>query len=315
MITVLVVFTSVVSYLLPQVLKGRSHFFEALGKGGLQSATVSGYFISSVCIPGVVIDVLINWKMIRSKGLLKGLVHYYASDPLYIRHEITILPVLLIPALAIAIAYTISPHFDMAIALVLIVTVLNPLLYYGGLPMIIELWRRTRVCCPDDVQVQKLVQKDMVESVLTDPHSFRMLKEYAASEFSIENIVLWEVLWKYKQRGGMKVKKAQKLYDLFLSTSSTMQVNVPGKTTKQYKQILERYEHLSSESEEQIPFDEFTSLYADTMKNINETFARFSVTKDYKAHLSALAAENDLLQTSYAVDENLLTSYRKLVDS
>jgi hypothetical protein len=271
--------------------------------------------IGVIALSGLLLDAISNRRIIWNNGRpLSGIIKYFKSDPLVIRLELLLCGISILLQSTMIIPSHIAVHRISKNTTVILILyflpslLISPLFFYGLFPCIIELYRRVKLRY-NKQKNNTLTQVDTIESVLTDPDSLRLMKDYAAQEFSSENIALWELLWKYKIRGVMKLKKAQKIYDLFISNSSTMEVNVPAKTKKNYNQLLKDNRLL--DENEMIPFDSFSALYRDVLANITETFTRFSTTAEYKAK----EIENYLLVNEYMMDNTVLaSSYIPLVN-
>jgi hypothetical protein len=274
-------------------------------------------FISGgiIALCGLIIDSILNKKILWNQGrVFQGILNYFQSDPLMIRMEMLLCGISMLFYLIIIIVTHVKIHSLSASTAFLLFYIpcmifMSPLYFFGLFPCLIEIWRKIKfTIIYRNIMMTEATKRDMIESVLTDPESLGLLKDYAAQEFSLENIALWEQLWKYKIKGGMKLKKTQKIYDMFLSYNSTMEVNVPAKTKKIIHQILKDN---SMTPENQIPFESFSALYKDVLANINETFTRFSTTSEYKAK----EIENYLLVNEYMMDNTVLaSSYMPLIN-
>jgi hypothetical protein len=286
------------------------HFFESSKSSFIIIPMYLSTLYGLLAIFGLLLDTILNWRIILNNGnIIMGFVKYIRADPLYIRLEMVICGITIIVQLSLVITYQILIRKNVKAISFLIIfqfmcLVIGPVFFYGLFPSGIEIWRIFIQWIKPGKQkyASNVNQLDRVESALADPESLRLMKDYAAREFSSENIVLWELLWKYKLRGGMKLRRTRKIYDLFISSNSAMEVNVPSKTRKQLSQLLD---NTSYDEEYNIPFDQFSALYRDVLANISETFSRFCSTAEYKAK----EFEKYLLENEYMMDSQTITSH------
>jgi hypothetical protein len=108
-------------------------------------------------------------------------------------------------------------------------------------------------------------------------------KAFAVSEYSIENLLLYEEVLKYTAMKDQYIHKvseqlelAKHIVEYYLLDSSPMQVNIQQKLAKSAVEAIEQFE-----KEEKVDLDSvFDEIISDIKKNcLNDTFARFLSSK------------------------------------
>jgi hypothetical protein len=128
------------------------------------------------------------------------------------------------------------------------------------------------------------------------------LKGFAVSEFSIENLLLYEEVLKFKEMKesstfnfAEQLKLAKHILSYYLTENSIMQVNIPIQSAHDVENQLKSYEkekHSKYEDFEEI----FDDIILDVQNNcLSDTFSRFKLSKYRKEYETFMNSEEQTI--------------------
>ncbi|XP_068111408.1 regulator of G-protein signaling 10 [Hyperolius riggenbachi] len=85
---------------------------------------------------------------------------------------------------------------------------------------------------PEHNQERTKIWSSSLESLLEDPHGVTAFKDFLKGEFSEENLLFWLACEEFKRTvdQDQMEKRAQHIYNTFLSSKASAQVNVEGQS-------------------------------------------------------------------------------------
>jgi hypothetical protein len=123
--------------------------------------------------------------------------------------------------------------------------------------------------------------EDLLKIFLNDPVGFEMLFNYTRSEWSVENMLLYEDIQDLRKlKEPQKLRQhMQEMVQCYLSSNSVLEVNIPDTLRRNLITKLQ----LGNEvwSDEQID-----ALETAVLQNIADTFMRFKDTVQFKVYTS-----------------------------
>lgn len=217
-----------------------------------------------------------NYK--SSLTWFQRLRHYYQDDPLLFRWEMLI--VFLIILFGLPTVFT-GPYTETSYSVLIVDQILLNVVHFlllltagafVGIAALVNFLREKRVKQDDNA----------VKKFLKNPTGFELLSNYARSEWSVENILLYSDIQACKNIQDPKAKrtKIQEIINCYLRQNSIMEVNIPDD--------IRRDCILKFENEDDNRLDEITArLETATLQNIYDTFSRFQQTLQYKTYIMA----------------------------
>jgi hypothetical protein len=134
-----------------------------------------------------------------------------------------------------------------------------------GFPLLITIIRSIR---------RKAIKGNDLDMILQDEESRAHFRKYAESEFSVENVLCFDEIQKYKK--SPSVDMATNINVTFLAARAPIEVNIQRKAANDI---------LAKMKEGKIEVDLFDGIIKDLMLNMSDTFSRYSVTTEYAAQL------------------------------
>lgn len=100
-------------------------------------------------------------------------------------------------------------------------------------------WQMTSCFCSAEPFEEQRNSDINVREVIKDRKSRRFFKLYASKEFSVENILFWEEVQKYKASKNKK-QHAEQILQNFLSRDAIYELNINRKLIEKVKEKLEK---------------------------------------------------------------------------
>jgi uncharacterized protein YktA (UPF0223 family) len=128
-------------------------------------------------------------------------------------------------------------------------------------------------CCSK--RQTSVVEQDNFLYCLYEPQGHDLLLDYAASEYSLENMYCWDKIQKYKQCKDLVQRKqcAKEIYDIYIKEDSVCEVNIVQSIKDQLLQAIDQ---------EVLDQNTMNTLESAVQDNIMDTFKRFNKTSEYK---------------------------------
>jgi hypothetical protein len=115
---------------------------------------------------------------------------------------------------------------------------------------------------------------DELSTILKNPIGHDLLLEFAKSEYSIENLLCFDDIERFKSIPSLDF--AVKIHQKYLKgSSSEFEINIPIKEGLAIQGVIER---------EEIDVDMFRDVQRYVIQNISDTFSRFSFSSSYKTY-------------------------------
>jgi len=226
----------------------------------------------------LVVDFALNWSKTRKDGIL----NYFSMDPLRIRLEMFFI----IPATIVGVTYGIllltspksrsyarlSAHIAFQEIFYALLGISVRLVLSGGLVCILVFLKSLKPSPFSDT-----VSDEGVNNLLRDADVYKMMYRYCKQEFSLENILLWTHLNNLSKSIQISTEDLQDLFESYVKPKAIYEVNLPAKTIKEFKALVERA------GEDGVRFEEVNVLLAGQLtQNLSDTFTRFSDSEAFK---------------------------------
>jgi hypothetical protein len=292
----------------------------SMSAADITTATVLFYAIGSLVL-GVLVLAAIVWDIATSNLFKKSKLkkennfvtsitsliqyHFVRDDPLYFRIEsmimvLTILVSIVAYSIGIYDLYSTNTE-DSAIKVVefafsIAYQVLR-ILVFGGFISIVALRRAIASRSLGLGYSKKVVDEDTlyeITNLLNEERGYRLVSQYATTEFSLENILIYEQIVQLRNDIELSkldnmIKDLLEIRDQFIIPKSPNEVNIPATIRRKYLGLCTE-EDISPEKADQILKELFRSI----MVNISDTWVRFIETKEYKTHVGILTMTKEL---------------------
>ena len=220
------------------------------------------------------IDVAMNWKRIKEKGIVSFLKF---DDPFHLRWDLLSMLIIFTCVIVVIIVSAVHPtHYQVVSGYMYVVSFFFSYQLAGFTAIIFEWvrWVRGKI-------EGKKEKKDeaYLEEIMRDETFFELFKSYCEKEFSLENAKLYEALMELENKSmnnnGMVSKEDFKqLYQTFFQSYSKYEVNIPSKVKKDLEQFL---------TQDVTPFQHLKeSVNTDLFFNLKDTYDRLRDTNEYK---------------------------------
>jgi hypothetical protein len=262
--------------------------------------------ITVIALPiTAIVDLILNYRLIIRFQIIQYLIH---SDPLLFRLEMWLLVVVGITALTIELVVTnVLIKFGMVIISDFSRSLIRTLLFDVPLCFIIVpgialstsirnrlLERRQHNFVQlEQQQPQKTIvnlkeynpSEPTIRLLLKSKITCELFRAYLKKEWSLENLLFLEDVYRYKQikKQRQKYKKAQTIVDLYLFSTSKLEVNVPQTDSNKVKSILKE-----NENSKQLSDDLFKDLQETVVKNLIDSYSRFYHSAAFQAHIKTI---------------------------
>ncbi len=142
-----------------------------------------------------------------------------------------------------------------------------------------------------------------LSKLLADETGFKLFSNFAASEWSSENVTFFSEFAKLKQL-PTKQQQLQQLkeqfYSLYISSDGQLCLNIDSAARNQVKECIKTFSHSPTPEEEQ--YEKLLETYEQVMKEVyfcmSDTFSRFIPSATYKKwyqhHQSTISVSNEL---------------------
>jgi hypothetical protein len=256
--------------------------------------------IALIAILAAVADFIYRRRMIKEKGIK---FYIFSDDPLRIRLEmlftILLVPVGIVTAIVTLIRNTFHVTEERVPALIVVTvfyesisfvfSIVYMFLLSGGL-IISMSWFRKVIGIKD-----RKVNEERLEDLLLDQVLEEMLRNYCLNEFSIENYMLYTDLKRLKHSDSVTLESLKQLFNVYFSSVSFLQVNLPGNTVQIVsKQISE----MEEKKEEKCSTDILEPIWRDALVNLTDTYSRLCVTAEYKQYMKVRKVTRELYKVS-----------------
>lgn len=314
-----VIATLCIFWIIPEFVS----FYDIDSKGKLSSSlTFVHVFVGSILAFTFIYDMVLHRRKIRQRGLFW---YFWFSDPLYYRVELLVgggvflffvVPV----SVSLIVAGTLTMRdFDTVYRMYKVSHVFTYVLDFcfqfwqslGGFAVVVELYRIVRRR-DERTGTEGKQAPSVIENIMQNEYTYKLMADYSASEFSSENVFLWTNLFELKQKDQISLDEICEVFNSFIKVGSTMEVNVPSKTRIGLQELIKRYS-AEERSEIQISFEEaFTKLYFDVAANLSDTYVRMSKTPEYKNHEKVTNFQQSVFLSDYSLTNDIVASYNLL---
>jgi hypothetical protein len=175
-------------------------------------------------------------------------------------------------------------------------------------------------------EYNKIGEEEKIIEIFENKFSFKYILKFSKKEFSSENIYALEKLLKWRQNNSnnINIKDLKIFLETYIFKNCSFELNIQSTTRnhilnifnikreKLAKEILENKKNTEKELKERCNFEEITNkrtpedisndynfnfkdlniLYIDVMKNVSDTFSRFSQSDEYLNFLKVLNEKN-----------------------
>ena len=126
------------------------------------------------------------------------------------------------------------------------------------------------------------IYQNELNTILNDKEKLRAFKDFASSEYSLENVLFFLEIKKYNSISNRKTKlrTAKKIYNTYVKDNGNIQVNLPGDVKKEIKHLLKLI--MEDKCDNSVLNKLFESAKQEVSLNLNDTLYRFIATKRYK---------------------------------
>lgn len=136
-------------------------------------------------------------------------------------------------------------------------------------------------------------KENLVEYLMQHDMLLTHFKEFAKSEWSLENVLLYETIMQWTRVSGRRdrILFARRMVDTYIKPGSISEVNLPGLMVKQ---IMDQVQNASAD--DPLPKDLFHSLLFEVKTNLSDTAARFLLTTAFTRAMERMAFQEELLR-------------------
>ncbi|EFC40914.1 hypothetical protein NAEGRDRAFT_58957 [Naegleria gruberi] len=208
-----------------------------------------------------IFDIILRRKDIRMKGIM---YYLFFDDPYLIRIDLISLIIILL----LLIPFVIPTRIQVLSGLFRMLIALSAFMAMGGTTMVLECFKMIRYSKNDE--------SEKLEDIISDKNLFKILKEYAQKEFSLENILLYENLQQFSHKKFTRTD-LEEIEELFVRNYSKYEVNLPSLTKRKFYEYMketEKSETLDVKLVKDLIFQEI-------LNNIMDTFSRLQETEEY----------------------------------
>lgn len=218
-------------------------------------------------IPIAIYDIVINFDKIRKCQVYQ----FWKEDVFYIRFEIFFLG--FIVCFTYFVVLNIVSRFSgfVAVEKGLVYAIFNSILYF--LIFFFQALFSLSITIFNTIYYKffkRPTDNELIE-IVSNLESRNLLYAFAKNEYSIENLLCYEDIQRYKANPSTKL--ASNIFNLYLCESnSELEVNVQSSIVKDLKVIFDKGE---------FPNDLFDKIEQTLLTNLSDTFSRFIFTSDY----------------------------------
>lgn len=207
-------------------------------------------------------DLIVNGKK-EKENCCKNMFYYFKRDPLFYKFETYFLIPVVIIIFIVAVNIGSLDVFNINI-------IMNGVLYHSMLflqvlfPLLMTMYRwiiYKFYSVPPEGSLKKCLDDVLIKNTF---------KSFAKSEWSIENVLIYEDICLYEKNPNLN--QANFIYENYLKTGSPLEVNV---SKKEIEEIL------SSIKSEKLSKILFENIKISVLTNLKDTFSRFIYTNEY----------------------------------
>ena len=165
------------------------------------------------------------------------------------------------------------------------------LLAMGGLALILSMISAIKR------KFEPVIYESEFDAFINTKEGKLIFKKYAKKEWSLENILFYEEIEKYKKIKSLKFakKRAQELLENYIEAGSALEVNMSGEIRRLTKKRIQNFKDHKNEFKE--IFDE---AIKETKRNMRDTYARIRKTLEFSIWRTSSKA---------LIDESMLSSW------
>lgn len=253
--------------------------------------TLSIAFTMLVVLHGVAIfGILVVVWICQWKKCCKLRQIFFDDDPFRFQLEAIALlffnAIYLIVVDVVVIVVPYGSYFN-ALIIVLLYDFMN-LLLMPGIPLMMTYYWDWRAAQRAKLQEHAKFSPSLetLVAICNDARLYQMFNDFAVKEFSIENLLCWKEIYKYQRLVNAsekrKYRRAKRIYELYLDTSSVMEVNIVQSMRDEVKVALQTYEQNRGLA---LPATLFDKIGVAVSNNLIDTYTRFHKSQIFRQYL------------------------------
>lgn len=133
-------------------------------------------------------------------------------------------------------------------------------------------------------QKYKGSSSDEVTMTLKNPELHDLLKEFAKSEWSVENVLVYDDIVEYEKE--ISKEKASNIIYQYLTSGAPLQVNLPK---REIDPIIEKM------NKDEIDIHLFEGIKQTLIQNLMDTYSRFIYSSDYESYITKVQTMNKMI--------------------
>ncbi|EFC37420.1 predicted protein [Naegleria gruberi] len=199
-----------------------------------QNVTNASYVVigSAFALAASVVDAILNRKKISKNGIL---YYLFADDPLYVRIDLFLTGIIIIIIL-LTIVFQLFELLYLVGVVRTLVTIMA-LMISGGTAIIAEMIRRfvyrNRKITENDSDLEKHLSQSS--------DFFELFQEYASKEFSLENIMFFDIIHEIKTE-YVTVETMKHIEENFMRNYSKYEVNISFSSRRKFYELFDTME-------------------------------------------------------------------------
>ncbi|KAL9657405.1 hypothetical protein ABK040_014393 [Willaertia magna] len=198
-------------------------------------------FISAALgIVCVIIDLFVNRQFLKTRGLRYIL---FFDDPFYVRVDLlsmVFLELLLIIIVVLSAGPILSNvGTEVSYTIIGIINIITAFVGYmvcGGTAVFIEVIKRLLYKFSKDKDKSG---SHILEQILEEPAFYKLIREFAEKDFSVENILLYDKLMALKQKNTLSLSDLEEVNTEFVESGSDFEVNFSYDLKFKFYQLLD----------------------------------------------------------------------------
>lgn len=239
-------------------------------------------FIYALTIITFLIDLIPNFQLIIR---FKWIQYVFYSDPYWFRAQIFIFFPFLIYTLCVELYFVANTYsYSLVIKNHKLESIMNTIT--AALLLIIDVLLPLIITIIELIRTRFKKKMDPISTILNDKVSEQLFYNYCETEFSVENMISYRDIVKYKNEPTEDFAK-EVFQKYFNGRDSVLEVNTSRQNCNEISQKLARNE---------IKPDLFDKVEKDIFMNLSETYTRFVISSDWKAHLNSVKTQKELIE-------------------
>jgi hypothetical protein len=267
--------------------------------------------IDFLVVLGILLLIYCIDMLVHIKKFKKGPIYFFwVHDPLLFRLEALIAAVFFAAmTIGIVVYFKYPALYPYARAICFDVAYFFALPLFGnGLITLIQVYRYIIKCVNPSNQQEN--EKDML-ILLADDEFYSLFQKYCQKEFSSENLVVFSMLDKLKNKGTMDFESFDHLYQTYIRSGSNFELNLPSALQQECSKL-----HLEkSEKKQSVEYQQLHNLFMEVISNLEDTYNRFKSTTVFSVYIQEKQAfqkefhlETIPTTTTKAVEHNQQTN-------